>query len=59
MPKYKELQIIIAMSMIAKVMEIFCIADSFYIFFDTMIVKDTIKPKRYKGRNHINIQIKG
>ena len=41
--KYKVLQTIIAMITEDKVTELFCIADDFCKFFDTMMSKYTIK----------------
>lgn len=41
--KYKELQTIIAMITKDKVIEIFCMADDFYKFFDAMMEKYTLK----------------
>ncbi len=42
--KYKELQTKIAMITEDKVTEIFCMADDFCKFFDTMMTKYTLKP---------------
>lgn len=47
--KYKELQTIIAMITKDKVIEIFCMADDFYKFFDAMMEKYTFKT--FKQRN--------
>ena len=41
--KFKELQIIIAMITESKVIEIFCMADDFYKFFDKMMAKYTLQ----------------
>ena len=41
--KYKELQTIIAMIIVDKFTELFCIADDFCKFFDAMMEKYTLK----------------
>ena len=50
---YKQLQTKIAMTTEDKVTEIFCMADNFCKFFDTMTAKYTLKPtgKRKYHRN--------
>ena len=40
-----ELQIIIAMITESKVIELFCMADVFAVFFDVMVSKYTLKPQ--------------
>ena len=44
--KYKELQTIIAMIIVDKFTELFCIADDFYKFFDAMMEKYTLKSEK-------------
>ena len=50
---YKQLQTKIAMITEDKVTEIFCMADDFCKFFDTMTAKYTLIPTR-KGKYHRN-----
>ena len=57
--KYKQLQTKIAMITEDKVTEIFCMADNFCKFFDTMTAKYTLKPtgKRKYHRNSTTTKV--
>ena len=56
---YKQLQTKIAMITEDKVTEIFCMADNFCKFFDTMTAKYTLKPtgKRKYHRNSTTTKV--
>ena len=56
---YKQLQTKIAMITEDKVTEIFCMADNFCKFFDTMTAKYTLKPtgKRKYHRNFTTTKV--